>query len=97
MMVAKAFIYRFFAIFGLRIYLAEREEQDFMARSLFRDIVMSIIDDSYDRDYNAIYRSINRGMWQARNGFTTIHLRKKNLAAIVLKAKHAFNFNYMDR
>lgn len=54
---SKAFIYRFFAIFGLSIYLAKKEENEYINSLPIKDNFME---------------SISRGSWQARHGFTTV-------------------------
>ena len=40
----KAFIYRFSAIFGLRIYLAQREEDEFLLVHKFISLAEDIIE-----------------------------------------------------
>lgn len=74
----KAFIYRFSAIFGLSIYLAEKEEQMYINRM---------------PDESEFFESVHRGLWQAENGFTTVWTWGmpwyKSLWA---KIKHAFDF-----
>lgn len=79
----KAFIYRFSAIFGLRIYLANKEEQAYLE---------SIA------NYSEFDKSIDVGLWQARHGFTTVWTRRQPfIKALVVKIKHAFTFrSYND-
>ena len=73
----KAFIYRFSDIFGFRLYLAEKEENEYI-KSL-GDI------DDFEKD-------LNIGLWQAKHGFTTIFtVNKKYFSSIKSKIKHAFN------
>lgn len=75
----KAFIYRFSAIFGLRIYLADKEEQVY-------------IDSLGDID-SELGEGCYRGLWQAKYGFTTIWTYKMPFfKALIAKIKHAFNF-----
>ena len=74
----KAFIYRFSNIFGLRIYLATREEKLYLETLEFSDY---------------LDKSISAGLWQARNGFTTTWTHRLPwYKAIILKIKHAFDF-----
>jgi len=74
----KAFIYRFSAIFGLRIYLAKREERLYLETLEFSDY---------------LDKSISSGLWQAHNGFTTIWTYKMPwYKAFIAKIKHAFDF-----
>ena len=78
MIKLKAFIYRFSAIFGLPIYLAQKEEQAYI-NSL--------------GNLNEFNEGCYRGLWQARNGFTTVWTYKQPFfKAIVSKIKHAFRF-----
>jgi hypothetical protein len=73
----KAFIYRFFAIFGLRVFLAQKEQDSFI-----EGLPTSKLD-----------RSIAIGLWQARCGFTTVYTRKMPFVkAMLTKIKHAFSF-----
>jgi hypothetical protein len=74
----KAFIYRFSNIFGLRIYLAQKEEDEFI--------------NSQKHD-SEISRSCAIGLWQGLNGFTTVWTYKKPFhKAIIMKINHAFDF-----
>jgi hypothetical protein len=74
----KAFIYRFSNIFGLHIYLAEKEEVQYLA-SL--------------RDSSSFELGMHIGLWQAKHGFTTVYVgRKSFLKGIYAKIKHAFGF-----
>lgn len=74
----KAFIYRFSAVFGLRIYLAEKEEQAYLNSQEF--------DSQFAKE-------IAIGIWQGKNGFTTVWTYKKSFfKALSLKFKHAFDF-----
>lgn len=79
----KAFIYRFSAIFGLRIYLANKEEQAYV-ESL--------------EEVDELYKGCSIGLWQAKHGFTTICTYKQPFfKALIAKIKHAFNFrSYND-
>lgn len=82
MIKIKAFIYRFSAIFGLRIYLADKEEQDYI--------------DSLDGVDN-VMESCSRGLWQAHHGFTTVWThRQPFFKALILKIKHAFTFRGLN-
>lgn len=82
MIKLKAFIYRFSAIFGLRIYLAQKEEQRYIDS-------LKVIDN--------LHEGCSRGLWQARHGFTTVWTYKQPfLKALVNKTKHAFNFRSYD-
>lgn len=74
----KAFIYRFSNIFGLRIYLAQKEEDAFINCQ------------KYDSELS---KSCAIGIWQGLNGFTTVWTYKKPFhKAIIIKIKHAFDF-----
>jgi len=77
----KAFIYRFFAIFGFRLFLAQKEQESFV-----EGLPTSKLD-----------RSIAVGLWQARHGFTTIYTRRMPFVqATLTKIKHAFDFGGLD-
>lgn len=79
----KAFIYRFSAIFGLYIYLANKEEQDYI--------------DSLDDIDEELGDGCYRGLWQAEHGFTTIWTYKQPFfKALIAKIKHAFDFRSYD-
>jgi hypothetical protein len=75
MLKFKAFIYRFSNIFGLHIYLAKKEQREFMNSQVFTcDLT----------------RSIAVGTWQAKNGFTTVWTYKQNFfESFISKTKHA--------
>lgn len=74
----KAFVYRFSAIFGLRIYLADKEERAYI-KSL--------------KDMGQFEEGCYRGLWQAKHGFTTVWTYKQlPHKALVAKIKHAFDF-----
>lgn len=78
MITLKAFIYRFSAIFGLRIYLAQKEELAYRK--------------SMD-GYSEFDKDINVGLWQAKHRFTTIWTyRQPFFKAVISKIKHAFTF-----
>jgi len=75
----KAFIYRFSNIFGLRIYLADKEEQAYI--------------DSLDDIDSELGEGCYRGLWQAKRGFTTVFTYKQPFfKALIAKIKHAFDF-----
>lgn len=75
----KAFIYRFSAIFGLHIYLADKEEQAYI--------------DSLDDIDSELEKGCYRGLWQAKYGFTTVWTYDQSFfQALAAKIKHAFNF-----
>jgi hypothetical protein len=79
----KAFIYRFSNIFGLNIYLAKKEEQDYI--------------DSLE-NASGLYKNLEIGLWQAENGFTTVWTYKQPLhKAIYNKIKHAFQISHFRR
>lgn len=79
MIKLKAFIYRFSAIFGLSIYLANKEEQAYI------DSLDNIDEELGDCRY--------RGLWRAEHGFTTIWTYKQPFfKALIAKTKHAFDF-----
>lgn len=79
----KAFIYRFSNIFGLRIYLANKEEQAYI--------------DSLDNIDSEVGESCYRGLWQAKRGFTTVWTYKQPFfQALITKIKHAFDFKRLD-
>ena len=74
----KAFIYRFSNVFGLRVYLAQKEEDAFINSK------------NYDSELS---KSCAIGLWQGLNGFTTVWTYKMPLyKAIYSKVKHAFDF-----
>jgi hypothetical protein len=76
----KAFIYRFSAIFGLRLYLANKEEAGHL-KSLGKKIK------------NKNDKNIYTGLWQAKHGFTTVGTYNKPFhKALIAKIKHAFDF-----
>jgi hypothetical protein len=76
MLKLKAFIYRFSNIFGLRIYLAGKEEDAFIATQNLK---------------SGISEGIARGSWQAKHGFTTIWTWGQPLhLQFWKKLKHAF-------
>lgn len=74
----KAFIYRFSNIFGLHIYLAQKEEDAYI--------------DSLGK-LDRVSEGCSRGLWQAEYGFTTIWTYKEPFfKALMAKIKHAFTF-----
>ena len=78
MIKLKAFIYRFSAILGLRIYLADKEEQAYIES-------LGEIDE--------LYEGCSRGLWQAKRGFTTVFTYGLPLhKALIARIKHAFTF-----
>jgi hypothetical protein len=82
MIKLKAFIYRFSAIFGLSVYLAEKEEQAYI-NSL--------------KDMDELSESIHRGLWQSVRGFTTVWTYKMPFhKALIAKIKHAFDFRTFE-
>ena len=75
----KAFIYRFSNIFGLHIYLADKEEQAYV--------------DSLDDIDSELGEGCYRGLWQAKQGFTSVWTYKQPFfKTLTAKIKHAFNF-----
>ena len=82
----KAFIYRFSNIFGMYIYLATKEEKKYLETLEFGDSMYEMC------------KGIYTGVWQGKNGFTTVWTYKMPLhKAIIVKTKHAFNFkDYND-
>lgn len=80
MLKFKAFIYRFSNIFGLHIYLADKEENAYI-KSL-----------ELPNDKNGEFmESLSRGTWQARHGFTTVLSYKQPFHKVLhIKIKHAF-------
>ena len=78
MIKLKAFIYRFSAIFGLSIYLAKKEERKYLSTLVFE---------------SRLEKEIVSGLWQARNGFTTVITYNSTFyRAFVIRLKHAFDF-----
>ena len=79
----KAFIYRFFNIFGIHVYLASKEEKTYLETLEFSD---------------DIYKHLYIGTWQAKNGFTLVWTYGMPIhKAFIIKIKHAFNFkDYND-
>lgn len=89
----KAFIYRFSHIFGLRIYLAQREEDNYIKRHMMRRLIVNIIEGN-ECDDQAEF-GILRGIWHARYGFTSVWTRNKGFfEGLVAKLKHAFDFEH---
>jgi len=89
---AKAFIYRFSAIFGLRVYLAQREEDEFLLVHRFRRLAVDIIEGEETSGINEF--GLMRGIWHASNGFTTVYTGNMSFKdSIVAKVKHAFDFD----
>ena len=79
----KAFIYRFSNIFGLHIYLADKEEQAYI--------------DSLDDIDSELGEDCYRGLWQAKQGFTTVWTYKQPFFnALIAKIKNAFDFRSLD-
>jgi hypothetical protein len=77
-LLIKSFIYRFSAIFGLRIFLARSEE----------DAYIKPLNKLSDFEKNC-----HIGLWQAKNGFTTLWIYKMPFhKALIAKIKHAFDF-----
>lgn len=78
----KAFIYRFSAIFGLRIYLAKKEEDAFIK--------------SFP-DMSEVSEGCHRGLWQGVHGFTTVWTYHMPwYKALIVKTKHAFDFRSLN-
>ena len=78
MIKLKAFIYRFSNIFGLHIYLAQKEEDAYI--------------DSLGK-LDRVGEGCSRGLWQAEYGFTTIWTYKEPFfKTLISKIKHAFTF-----
>jgi len=74
----KAFIYRFFNIFGLHIFLAKKEQSKYIV-SLGK--------------LSKMERGLYEGIWEATHGFTTVWTRRMSFhKALFCKIKHAFNF-----
>lgn len=87
----KAFIYRFSAIFGMRIYLAQREEDQYLLVHKFRRLAKDIIEDEEKSSIDEF--GLMRGIWHAKNGFTSIYTRNMSFKdSIIAKVKHAFDF-----
>ena len=79
MLAFKAFIYRFSAIFGMRVYLAKKEEREYMKNVSKRG--------------NRFHYDLAVGMWQADNGFTTLWVRDRSFfGKLWARTKHAFDF-----
>jgi hypothetical protein len=77
MLRLKSLIYRFFNIFGLSIYLADKEEQKYI--------------DSLDKPLSDLAVELERGLWQAGYGFTTVWTFTMPWhKALIAKIKHAF-------
>lgn len=78
MIKLKAFIYRFSNIFGLSIYLADKEEQAYIDSQQFS---------------SKMAEDCSRGLWQANHGFTTVWTWGQPwYVAVKTKIKHAFDF-----
>ena len=75
----KAFIYRFSNIFGLSIYLADKEEQEYI--------------NSLDKPLSDLGVELEGGLWQAEYGFTTVWTFTMPWhKALIAKIKHAFRY-----
>jgi hypothetical protein len=74
MLKIKAFIYRLSAVFGRRIYLAEKEEGDYFKNALFANLVLGMIDEKKKEVHRSIIGAYI-GMWHAKHGFTTMYTR----------------------
>lgn len=75
----KAFIYRLSDVFGLSIYLAEKEENEYIEENGFKG--------------KGLKENIARGGWQATHGFSKVLVWKKPVYVKVwIKLKHAFYF-----
>lgn len=86
----KAFIYRFSNIFGLRIYLAKKEEKEFMRQIRFYCLVAKLV--GVGDSYSEFYAKSSLGLWHAKHGFTTIYTGKQSfIRSLVSKVKHAFS------
>jgi hypothetical protein len=88
----KAFIYRFSNIFGARLYLAKREEEEFLIEHRFRRLVEAIIEGEDNRGIDQF--GLTRGVWHAQNGFTTVYTRNMGFfEGKIARIKHAFDFS----
>jgi hypothetical protein len=80
MLKLKSFIYRFTAIFGRGLYLANKEEQAYIDSQNFK---------------SELSESIARGCWQGGKGFTTVWTYKQPFCkSLVSKIQHAFDKRY---
>jgi hypothetical protein len=68
----KSFIYRLSALFGKRIYLAQKEEEAYFAEAMFVSAVTRIITGEDKEDFGI---GLHRGLWHVNNGFTTLYTR----------------------
>ena len=75
----KSFIYRFFVIFGLNIFLAEKERQEYINSKGFN---------SKEDRHLAV------GLWEVKNGFCQILTSSDQsfLERFSINIRHAFNF-----
>ncbi len=73
----KAFIYRFFMVFGVSVYLADKEEQQYI--------------DSLKKEGKLQLEGVHRGSWQAKHGFLSVWTYKQNfIEATWNKIKNVF-------
>lgn len=68
----KAFIYRLSAIFGKRIYLAQKEEDAHFAEAMFVSTVLFIITGDDREDFGV---RLQRSIWHVENGFTSLYTK----------------------
>jgi hypothetical protein len=74
MLKIKAFIYRLSALFGYRIYLAQKEENEYFAKALFVNTCLGMINEKDKHIHRGVIGAYI-GMWHAEHGFTTIYTR----------------------
>jgi hypothetical protein len=68
----KAFVYRLSSMFGRRIYLAQKEEDEHFGEAIFASIVLRIISGDENADFGI---QLHRGIWHANHGFTSLYTR----------------------
>lgn len=78
MLKVKAFIYRFSNIFGLHIFLAHKEQQQYLETIEIK---------------SEFQKEVAIGLWQGKKGFTSVWTYNIPFhKAIIKKIKHAFHF-----
>lgn len=74
----KAFIFRFFGIFGIHLFLAGKEQDAYIKTQKFD---------------SQISKSCLIGLWQTKHGFTSVWTYGMSFhEAVIAKVKHAFYF-----
>ena len=62
------------AVFGRRIYLAQKEEDEYFKKLLFTNLILGMINEK-DKEIHRSIIGAYIGMWHAKHGFTTLYTR----------------------